>query len=213
VLPSLFEIQDWRDTALGQPKALATLRGFARNLKPGEIADRAALEALLSQCWHELKLEGDEGGMDGYKLIGRMENVVWNPPVLTFRIERRGGTVYGSVYAEIQAWTVDVEKGTASCAASAGRRMVGERDKPFEAGAAARQIADLITSRKSDPRLEWKTATKVRILVGKVVPATNLQTSTARRKRFWQALQLELAPRGWVVAGLFAVKQDSPEAR
>jgi hypothetical protein len=196
-----------------RPKNLETLRSFVQSLKPGEIADRAPLEERLSQCWHELKLEGDEGGMDGYKLIGRMDNVVWNPPLLTFRIERHGGTVLGSVYAEMQAWTVDVENGTASCDVSAGRRVVGERDKPFDAGAAAKEIAELITSGKSDPRLERKTASKVRILIGTVVPATNLQTTTARRKRFWQALQEELAPRGWVVSKQSAVKQDSADGR
>src|SRR4051812_8749544 len=77
------------------------------------ITDTTALECLLAACWPELG--GDHGGMEGCKLLGRMEDVVWNPPQLTFSVERHGGTVQGSTRAELQRWTVDVERGTASC--------------------------------------------------------------------------------------------------
>lgn len=194
---------------MNETENLQKLRNYLQNLEPGETGEDTPLEELLSQCWHELK--GDDGGMEGYKLIGRMEDVAWNPPILTFRIERHGGTVQGSVYAEMQAWTVDAEKGTASCNEFAGRRLVGERDKPFKAGPVAKEIARLVTRGKKDPRLKWKTESKVRILVSEVVPATNQQTTTGRRRRFWRALQQELSPHGWVVSGQFAVKQDTAE--
>ena len=53
--------------------------------------------------------------MAGHKLIGRMENVEWHPPILTFLIERHGGTVLGSARAELQRWTVDLDRRTATC--------------------------------------------------------------------------------------------------
>lgn len=62
-------------------------------LAPGPISDTTELERLLAAYWDELN--GDDGGMEGYKLLGRMEAVVWKP-ILSFRIERHGGTVIGS---------------------------------------------------------------------------------------------------------------------
>ena len=39
--------------------------------------------------------------------LGRMEKVEWQPPYLTFSIERHGATVKGSTRAELQNWQVD----------------------------------------------------------------------------------------------------------
>jgi hypothetical protein len=42
--------------------------------------------------------------MTGQKLLGRMEEVVWEPPILSFTVERHGGTVQGSSRAS-PGWT------------------------------------------------------------------------------------------------------------
>jgi hypothetical protein len=44
--------------------------------------------------WADLEGASDEA-MEPWKL-GRMENPEWLPPVLTFVVERHGGTVLGS---------------------------------------------------------------------------------------------------------------------
>ena len=71
----------------------------ALGIKPRRIDQPRKLERLLSEVWDDLG--GSDCGMAGHKLIGRMEHVEWNPPVLTFTIERHGGTVLGSTRAEL----------------------------------------------------------------------------------------------------------------
>ena len=63
-------------------------------LPPGPVADVSTLERLLSAVWH--RLPSDDPSMEGYKLLGRMKAVVWNAPVLSFRIERHREVTFGS---------------------------------------------------------------------------------------------------------------------
>ena len=77
--------------------SLAPLRFFPNSHPPGPLANEEQVETLLVSAWDEL--EGSEdGGMESYKLKGRMENAAWNPPILSFQIARHGGTVNGSVF-------------------------------------------------------------------------------------------------------------------
>jgi len=46
--------------------------------------------------------------MTADKLLGRMEEVLWSPPDLTFSIERHGAAALGSSRAELQEWMIDV---------------------------------------------------------------------------------------------------------
>ena len=91
---------------------LIELNRHCAALPLGPIADVPTLERLLAAAWNALT--GSEGGMEGYKLLDRMEAVVWNPPLLSFLVERHGGTVQGSTRAELQHWHVDVGRKTAS---------------------------------------------------------------------------------------------------
>src|SRR5690348_6585826 len=68
-------------------------------ISPGPIPDPAGLERLAAACWHEF--QGGDGGMTGEKLLGRMEEVFWEPPVLSFIVERHGRTVMGSSRATL----------------------------------------------------------------------------------------------------------------
>jgi hypothetical protein len=63
-------------------KALADLLA---SVPPGEIAEVREIELALADCWEEFS-GSEREGMEGYKLRRRMENVVWNPPRLEFRI-------------------------------------------------------------------------------------------------------------------------------
>jgi hypothetical protein len=44
-----------------------------------------------------------------------MKGVEWNPPMLSFTIERHGGTVMGSSRTEVQGWWVDAQAKTVYC--------------------------------------------------------------------------------------------------
>jgi hypothetical protein len=58
-----------------------------------------------------------------------MEDVAWQPPKLSFAVERHGGMVMGSTRADVQHWEVDLEKRTTSLA-KAGRRQVSFPCRP-----------------------------------------------------------------------------------
>lgn len=87
------------------------LRAHLTTIQAGELADSADVERLLAASWDEFA--SDDGDMEGYKLLGRMDDATWQPPTLTFTIERHGGTVMGSTRAELQHWEVNVELKTA----------------------------------------------------------------------------------------------------
>jgi hypothetical protein len=53
--------------------------------------------------------------MSPEKLLGRMEQVEWSPPVLTFVIERHGRTCVGSTRADLYRWTINFITKTANC--------------------------------------------------------------------------------------------------
>jgi hypothetical protein len=174
---------------------LDKLRAYLRNLTAGLVEDVAVVENLLAPCWHELQT-GD-GSMEGYKLRDRMEEVRWDPPRLSFRIERHGGAALGSIYAELQSWSVEIEQGSAIFN-QAGRRQIGKPNPPLKVPPIAEEIAQLIVSGMQDPRLNWKGGDEVRVLIGNIIPNNcPKQTLTGRRRRFSTALREQLTEHGW----------------
>ncbi len=119
------------------------------------------IESLLSSHWASL-IYGDCGGMQSYKLIGRTENMEWAPPVLYFDIERHGGTVKGSAYAEVQSWAINIETGFAKLG-QVRCRLARARDKSLNLQLLADELCRLIIGRSSDDRLVWKTNTCVKV--------------------------------------------------
>ena len=121
---------------------------FARNLRvllahtpPGAIHDTKPLLNVLSVCWDEFAGSGDQA-MAPYKLH-RMEQASWNPPLLTFIIERHGGTVMGSTRAELQRWVVDVKAMTAKCD-NVSHRQVSPMQRQLDVKPLAEDVARLI---------------------------------------------------------------------
>jgi hypothetical protein len=80
------------------PTSWDQLRRHCTAILQGPVAEVAATERLLATCWDDLV--GDDGGTDGYKLLNRTEDLAWEPPTLSFCIERHGDTVMGSSRAE-----------------------------------------------------------------------------------------------------------------
>ena len=81
----------------GENPALQLLQRHLAALAPGAIADIGKLAALLAGCLHQV--EGTHAqGMHAGKLA-RMEAVRWEPPLLSFIIERHGAMALGSTRA------------------------------------------------------------------------------------------------------------------
>jgi hypothetical protein len=66
---------------------LDCLTEYLRGQGPGRLQDTAELERHLAGSWSVFD-GNDSEGMTPEKLLGRMEQLEWSPPVLTFRIER-----------------------------------------------------------------------------------------------------------------------------
>lgn len=105
-----------------------TVREHLMAVPPGAVLDTNGLDRLLTDCWSDLE-GSSEGGMEASKLQGRMESIDWQPPLLTFVIERHGGTVCGSTRAELQHWEVDVERMTATIVKT-GQRQIAPMARP-----------------------------------------------------------------------------------
>lgn len=165
-------------------------------LLPGPVADIPTLERLLAAVWDELS--GDDGGMEAYKLLNRMEKPIWNPPVLNFRIERHGGTVLGSSRAEIQEWTVDLEEMTTTVKV-VGRRQVRKPQSGLDVKAIAAELNSAIIAGNQDDRLKWDGTSKVQVLIGKVLPEGSAVKDTLadRRKRLRDELTCLLEQARW----------------
>lgn len=176
---------------------LQPLRLHLASIPPGKVEDAAVLGQILAECWDELE-GGDAGGMEGYKLRGRLENVAWEPPFLTFRIERHGGTVCGSKNAELQYWTVNLSEGAATIGAIGTRRLYSY-EKKLDVKPLALDVAKAIVAKQQDHRLKWGKDGTVRVLLAIIIPAESIakQTLTGRRKRFRIALAEQLAETGW----------------
>ena len=112
--------------------AFERLTEYLENLPSGVVDDehRGKIENLLFACWGEFDIETVYGGMSGWELPGRTEDMSWNPPQLKFSFERHGSAVLGSVYADIQDWLVDLDRRTVR-SSTTGRRLVRKRAPPL----------------------------------------------------------------------------------
>ncbi len=78
------------------------------------------------------------------------------------------------------------------------RKLVGE-SKYLDVRPLAEHVSKLILTRKQDEYLLWGDE-KVQVVMERLIPPTNPQTTTARRKRFRALLRKLLGPRGYVVS-------------
>jgi hypothetical protein len=180
----------------------------------GVIKDKAHLEQLLMPAWDDLAGSGD-GGMQSYKLKNRVEKPTWNPPVLSFQIERHGATVNSSIYAELQLWEIDCEKATASYDQySSRRRQLYPKAPALKLWPVAHEIAESIRKGAADKRLKWLSPTAAKLLISEILPDSAAETRAGRRKRLYAILLQELAVEGWEKrpgAPIFERKPIEPE--
>ncbi len=136
--------------------------------------------------------------MQAHKIRGRTEDLAWNPPQLTFKIERHGGTVNGSTRAEMQHWCVDVAAHTAEIV-STGRRQLRAMAKRVNVKGPAAEIAEAILKGQESASLKRYPDGRVKVLISALIPHGDdfKQTVAGRRKRFRAALEALIQPQGW----------------
>jgi hypothetical protein len=169
------------------------------SLPPGQIADVGQLAALLRNCWDQF-VGSDAEGMEPGKLLGRMEKTSWDPPVLSFTLERHGGTVLGSSRAELQRWEVNVETRSATCG-TCGHRQLTSMQPKLNVKPLAEEIVGLILEGRHDNRLKWNADGSVRVVIGKVEGLQSgsavQQTLAGRRRRVREEVERLLTSHGW----------------
>jgi hypothetical protein len=164
---------------------------------PLEPPHDAVVRSALELNWDDLDGSEEEGTTMGK--IHRAEDLRWSPPYLTFSLERHGATVKGSTRAELHHWTVDVEAETARIT-NRTRRQLYRQSKPLKVEPIAQQVADRIRSGEIHETLRWTDPDTVSININIVIPETTRQTTTSRRKRFYEALDELLQPE-WTRTG------------
>lgn len=180
---------------------LEALKDFLSKIEWGPIpaAEVSQVEKLLEECWH-LFDGSDKERMEGYKLLRRTEDLFWSPPILSFKIERHGALVQGSSRAEVHEWRVDLNNNEASIV-DTELRQKKTPSKREDMHRRATEIAELILGHASDERLNWLSDAEVVVNMGKIIPATNQQTTSSRRKRFRSTLVEMLEKEGWTPKG------------
>ena len=164
--------------------SLVKLQHFLKGRLDGPIGESSEIDSFLAACWSEF--EGSrQGGMEPDKLITRMEEVTREAPTLSFTIERNGGTVMGSSRAELQCWSVDLDRKIATLQQSRFRQLP-PRQPPWDAKAPAAKVAELIRGGRGDKCLKQYSDGRVLVLIGEIVPADSAakQTVAGRRRRF-----------------------------
>jgi hypothetical protein len=172
------------------------LKQHLSSLAAGKITDTVEVERLLAAVWDQLT--SDESGMHGGKLLGRMEDVTWNPPILSFEIERHGGTVMGSTRAELQHWEVDIQNATCSLVKT-GHRQLSPMAKRILIKPLVEEIVNALLCRSEDERIEWTDTDSALVKTSKIFPkgSANQRTLAGRRTRFRDAFKCRLEEVGW----------------
>ena len=176
---------------------IEVLRERLSALQPDDVSAVSPIAALLAGCWNEFAGSGAERMHAGK--LARIEAVQWNPPVLSFTIERHGTMGMGSTRAERQRWRVDLHRKTARCERGRSYRQARPRAEAVRVEPIAREIADSILVRRTDERLKWQGEETVRVLVTRIFLRDSgyMQTVTGRRNRLRAVLETLLADAGW----------------
>ena len=173
------------------------LRDLLSNMPPGHLSNGDCLQVLaeLSQCWESIP--GSEVESTAADKLRRAEEVCWTPPILSFTLERHGGTVLGSSRASLHYWEVDTEQPEARIVKTSARQL-SPKAQVMDIDAKANEIATLILNGVDDRRVTWlEDRQRVQVNIGEVIPETNPQTTQGRRKRFRAILESLMSEANW----------------
>jgi hypothetical protein len=113
--------------------------------------DRDRLVDVLTDAWD--CLDRDDRSMAAFKLK-RLEVPYWDGSMLTFAVERHGGTVLGSTRADVQHWAADPRAATARIVRLTHRQLSAMAPR-LDVRPLAVDVAALILAGVSDDRLKW----------------------------------------------------------
>ncbi len=167
-------------------------------LNESRISDDSRLKILelLETCWQFLK-GSDEQSTFSSKIY-RAEKLRWNPPILSFQLERHGATVNGSSRADLHSWEIDIDEGTAAIVKT-GRHQLEKMASKMDVKAKAIEIAEEILNGRTHQAFSWdKDHDFVVITISQIIPETIPQTTQGRRKRFRVNLEEILQNQGWI---------------
>jgi hypothetical protein len=110
--------------------------------------EASRLSKLLASDWDSLE-GSSKTAMAAHKIDGRARGFKWKWPILTFEIDRHGGTVNGSTRADRQKWTMTSrnERRDQRRLATASSR----RAHPVLTEPAVHQFVDVICQRLTTP--------------------------------------------------------------
>ena len=140
--------------------------------------------------------------MQAHKLHGRMDDVVWNPPILRFVIERHGGTVCGSTRAELQHWEVDLNNRSARVVKTGHWQLVAMAPRISIKGIAD-EIVKAILSGRDDDRVQRLDDDELKVVASRIFPDRSgfKRTLLGRRKKLLEYLHEKLRVHGWRRSG------------
>lgn len=177
---------------------LKDLRALLNSLPSGPI-ENYDVESLIASCWYEFD-GADDGGMEDAKLCGRMESIEWDPPWVSFKIERHGGMAFGSSRAEMQLWSLNVET-LHSEFEECGYRQINPRDRPLtkkKLKELVDRLVDKVLKGEQDPWLRWKNEDEFLVLIGQIIPdSCPRETRVSRRKRVREAFSARMQEYSW----------------
>ena len=153
--------------------------------------------SYMEDNWDSMGGNADSTSMAGRKVRRADQITLTHPATLSFTVERHGGFMLGSKYAENQNWTCDLVNDHVSGGDTCRGRAIIKLDKRLDVKPLAENVAKLILSHNKDSGLlVWNSEYDVRVKTTNIIPKTNIQTTSARRKRFRQALKAILSEHG-----------------
>ena len=176
---------------------MKSLRDLLSNIPPGHLSDGDCLQVLaeLSKCWESIP--GSDVKSTSADKLRRAEEVCWSPPILSFTLERHGGTVQGSSRASLHYWEVDTEQPEARIVKTSIRQL-SPKAQVMDIEKMANEIATLILNGVDDRRVTWlEDRQRVQVNIGEVIPETKPQTTQGRRKRFRVILASLMSEANW----------------
>jgi hypothetical protein len=179
---------------------------FLKDVSPGTIPTNlnGELFQLVVATLHEFSGSA-ETRMEPWKISrdAGPEDVTWSPPLLSFTIERHGGTVLGSTRAEKQRWTLNLESRTADYSQIGFRQLYPKAPKldvrglADEVCKAVREGPSSTSRHISGGVIVWENDDELTVFHGKIIGGRYQRTVSDRRKRFRADLETKMKMIGW----------------
>jgi hypothetical protein len=181
--------------------SIEELRAVMHDVPHGEVstADSAKVLRHLAVCWENI-IGSDDQSTTGHKIY-RGEEVKWQPPMLTFVVERHGAICLGSSRAELHQWEVNIDTATARIVQRRTRQLYA-RSPSFtkdKAHKLAVEIRTLVTSGATNYRIKWNKDGTVNVNINNCVDADCQQTQTGRNRQFTAHLVPVMEEGGWML--------------